>query len=189
MDVIAKEILDFWFIETTPEQKFKRSDEFDKKIEDKFLIYYKKAIKGEYNNWKKDPDECLALIILFDQFSRNLFRSNPKAFEMDIQCSMISKFAIKHDYHKKLPVEKIFFIFLPLMHSENLDDQILCNKLIDIYLKDHTGFKDIKKFAIIHHDIIAEFGRFPYRNKVLGRKNTKKEDEYLSSKHFDFFNI
>jgi len=185
----AKNILDFWFIESTSEEKFTRNDEFDKKIKDNFFDDYKKAILGQYDKWKKSPKECLALIILFDQFSRNLFRSNSKAFAMDTKCVEIVKYAIDNGYHNKLSILQKFFIFLPLMHSEKLEDQILCTQLIDLYLLKHPSYNDIKKFAKIHHDIIKKFKRFPYRNKVLGRQNTIKEDKYLKSNHHDFFNI
>ena len=75
------------------------------------------------------------------------------------------------------------------MHSEELNDQFYCNELIDNYLKDNPQYKEIKKFSKLHKDIIKKFGRFPYRNKVMKRINTKEEDEYLNSNHYDFFNI
>ena len=78
---------------------------------------------------------------------------------------------------------------MPFMHSEKLNDQVYCGKLIDTYLKKYPNYKDIKKYAQLHEDIIKKFGRFPYRNKVLKRKSTKKEQEYLNSVHHDFFNI
>jgi len=189
MNKKAKAILDFWFIKTSPEEKFNRNDEFDKKIKDLFLEDYKKATNNEYDYWQESAEECLALIILLDQFSRNLFRNDPKAFAMDYKTQIIVKNAISKNYHTTLPNNYILFIFLPLMHSEKLEDQLQCNKLIDEYLKDNKNYKEINKFAKIHLDIIKKFGRFPYRNKVLKRKNTKDENNYLSSTHHGFFNI
>ena len=189
MNKKAENILNFWFIEATSEEKFTRNNEFDKKIKNIFLEDYKKAIANKYNNWQNDAKECLALIILLDQFSRNLFRNSPKAFEMDNKARIISKKAIDKKYHETLPKNQILFIFLPLMHSEKLEDQIQCNNLIDNYLKNNSNYNEIKKFAKIHLDIIKKFGRFPYRNKVLKRKNTIEENDYLNSTHHGFFNI
>ena len=189
MNERAKTILDFWFIQTSQEEKFGNNKTFDKKIRDNFFDDYQKAMKNEYDYWHDNAAECLALIILLDQFSRNLFRNNPEAFAMDNKARLVANHAIDKGYCEKLTNDQLIFIFLPFMHSEELKDQIYCGKLIDIYLKDHPLYKEIKKFLKIHHDIINEFGRFPYRNKVLGRENTIKEKEYLKSTHHDFFNI
>ena len=189
MNERAKNILNFWFIESSQEEKFSRNDEFDKKIKDRFFEDYKKAISNDYDYWQNEHNECLALIVLLDQFSRNLFRNNSKAFAMDYKAQIISKKAIDKEYHKTLPNNQIIFIFLPLMHSEELSDQLYCNELIDNYLKDNPNYKEIKKFSKIHLDIVKKFGRFPYRNKVLKRKNTIEENEYLNSTHHGFFNI
>ena len=185
----AKAILHFWFNETKHKERFEKNEAFDQKIRANFFEDYQKAANNEYDNWQDNTNECLALIILLDQFSRNLFRNNHKAFAMDNKARQIARNAIDKGYHQKLPNDKILFIFLPFMHSEELNDQIYCDKLIDTYLKDHPLYKEIKKFSKIHLDIINEFGRFPYRNKVLRRKNTIKEKEYLKSTHHDFFNI
>ena len=189
MNQRARIILDFWFVEASPDEKFKRNDKFDKKIKDLFYKDYNNAITNKYDYWQDSPKECLALIVLLDQFSRNLFRNNPKAFAMDHKAQIITKNAIDKEYHKKLPIKQILFIFLPLMHSEELSDQIYCNELIDIYLKESPNYKEIKKFAKLHHDIIKKFRRFPYRNKVLNRNNTIEENKYLNSTHHGFFNI
>ena len=108
---------------------------------------------------------------------------------MDNKAKKISSVAVKKKYHENLSQNKILFIFLPFMHSEKLSDQVYCNKLIDTYLKKNPSYKDIKKYAQLHEDIIKKFKRFPYRNKVLKRKSTKKEKEYLNSTKYDFFNI
>ena len=185
----AKRILNFWFVETSPKEKFNRNDNFDNKIKNLFFEDYKKAVNNEYDNWQNNVEECLALIILLDQFSRNLFRNNSKAFKMDFKALNIAKKAIEKEYHKILPENQILFIFLPLMHSEDLNDQIFCKKLIDNFLKNNPNYEEIKKFSKIHLDIIKKFGRFPYRNKILNRKNSLEEDEYLKSTHHGFFNV
>ena len=189
MNERAKAILKFWFDESSPEEHFKKNDDFDKKIRNLFEKDYQNAINNKLENWLDNPKTCLALVILLDQFSRNLFRKNSKAFAMDYKALIIAKNAIDKGYHKTLSKNQILFIFLPFMHSEELDDQLLCSKLIDGYLKDNSNYKEIKKFSKIHLDIIKKFGRFPYRNKVLKRENTTEENEYLNTTHYDFFNI
>jgi uncharacterized protein (DUF924 family) len=189
MNERAETILDFWFIQTSPKEKFANDKDFDKKIRDNFFDDYKKAVKNEYDDWRENADECLALIILLDQFSRNMFRNNPKAFAMDKKARLLSQHAIDQGYCEKFTKGQLIFVFLPFMHSEDLSDQVYCGKLIDSYLKHHESYKESKKFSKLHHDIINEFGRFPYRNKVLRRKNTIKETEYLKSTHYGFFNI
>ena len=189
MNERAKIILDFWFVESSPEEQFNSNDDFDKKIKDLFFEDYQNAITNKYDHWQNNAEECLALIILLDQFSRNLFRNNFKAFAMDYKALIIAKNAIDKGYHKILSNNQKLFIFLPLMHSEELNDQLFCSKLIDDYLRDNSDYKEIKKSSKIHLVIIKKFGRFPYRNKVLKRENSIEENEYLNSTHYSFFNI
>ena len=189
MNERAKILLDFWFIQTSQKEKFNHNKEFDNKVKFDFFDDYQKAIKNEYDYWQGSPLECLALIILLDQFSRNLFRNNMKAFAMDYKARLIANYAIDKGYCEELTNDHLIFVFLPFMHSEKIQDQIYCGNLIDTYLKYHSSYKDSKKFSQLHHNIISEFGRFPYRNKVLGRENTTKENKYLKTTHHDFFNI
>ena len=189
MNERAKAILHFWFEQTSHEEKFKKNKAFDQKIRAVFFEDYQKAANNKYDDWQNNTNECLALIIILDQFSRNLFRNNSKAFAMDTKARNIAKKAIDQEYHKKLTQEQIMFFLLPFMHSEKLDDQIYCNKLIHIYFKGHPNFKEAKKYAQIHEDIIKRFGRFPYRNKVLQRNSTNEEKKYLNSTHHGLFNI
>jgi uncharacterized protein (DUF924 family) len=122
MNERTKTILDFWFIQTSQEEKFGNNKTFDKKIRDNFLDDYQKAIKNEYDYWLDNASECLALIILLDQFSRNLFRNNPKAFAMDNKARLVANYAIDKGYCEKLTNDQLIFIFLPFMHSEELKD-------------------------------------------------------------------
>jgi len=122
MNERTKTILDFWFIQTSQEEKFGNNKTFDKKIRDNFLDDYQKAIKNEYDYWLDNASECLALIILLDQFSRNLFRNNPKAFAMDNKARLVANHAIDKGYCEKLTNDQLIFIFLPFMHSEELKD-------------------------------------------------------------------
>ena len=185
----AKAILHFWFNETKYNERFEKNKAFDQKIRANFFEDYQKAANNEYDNWQDNTNECLALIILLDQFSRNIFRNNSKAFAMDTKARNIAKKAVEQEYHKKLTQDQIMFLFLPFMHSEKLSDQIYCVTLINSYFKDHAGYEEAIKYAQIHKDIIKIFGRFPHRNKVLKRISTKKEKEFLKSNYYDFFNI
>ena len=189
MNERAKAILYFWFNETTHKERFKKNEAFDQKIKTRFFEDYQKAVNNEYDNWQNDCDECLALIILLDQFSRNLFRNSGRAFAMDTKAQQIATKAINQGYHNTLLLDQKMFLFLPFMHSEKLSDQIYCGNLINTYFNNHPSYEEAKKFSTLHKNIIREFKRFPYRNKVLGRKSTKKEKEYLNSTHHDFFNI
>ena len=189
MNERAKKIINFWFIQSSQEEKFTRNKVFDKKIKQKFFTDYKKAINNEYNDWQNNAKECLALIIILDQFSRNLFRNNSKAFAMDKKARILSIAAINHDYCKKLSSDEILFIILPLIHSENLNDHNFFYKIFDTYFKNHPKYLEAKKMNSLHTDIIKRFNRYPYRNKVLCRKSTKEEIEYLNSTHHKFFNI
>ena len=171
----AKAILHFWFNETKHKERFEKNEAFDRKIRINFFKDYQKGANNEYDNWQDNTNECLALIILLDQFSRNLYRNNSKAFAMDTKARNIAKKAIEKKYLKKLAQDQIMFIFLPFMHSEKLSDQIYCITLINSYFKDHTDYKETIKYAKLHKDIIETFGRFPHRNKVLNRISTKKE--------------
>ena len=126
---------------------------------------------------------------MLDQFSRNLFRNNAKAFAMDTKAKLIANVAIDQNYIKELATEETLFIILPLIHSEDLSDHTHFYKIFDIYFKNHPKFNEAKKFNNIHTEIIKKFGRYPYRNKVLNRESTDEEIEYLNTTHHKFFNI
>ena len=189
MNERAKKILHFWFDQTSHKERFNKNEAFDQKIRTIFIDDYQKAKNSKYDHWQNNANECLALIILLDQFSRNLFRNNAKAFAMDKKARQIANKAIDQEYHLKLKQDQTMFIFLPFMHSEKLSDQIYCGKLINSYFKKHPNYEDAIKYAQLHENIIRKFGRFPYRNKVLERESTKEEKEYLNSTHHSFFNI
>tara|TARA_Y100001970_G_C14143273_1_gene808405 strand:+ start:195 stop:764 length:570 start_codon:yes stop_codon:yes gene_type:complete len=185
----AKNILKFWFLETSLEQKFIRNDDFDKTIRDLFYNDYNKAASNVYDGWQDNAEDCLALIILLDQFSRNLFRNDPKAFDQDYKARLIANEGIDRGFLNELTPDQIHFFLLPLIHSEDISDHVFCHKLLDTYLNKHKEFKRIKKSWNNHTDPIRKFGRYPHRNKVLKRKNTPAEHEYLNSTNYRFFNI
>lgn len=183
MNKRAEKILNFWFKESTPEDWFKENENFDKKIKNLFLHDYTKAVNNEYDAWQDNPKNCLALIIILDQFSRNLFRNSPKAFEQDYKTRLIVNEAIDRGYLEELDENKNMFLLLPLIHSENLSDHIFGHQLIRTYLNKHKNYKQIKKVWTDHTIPIKKYGRYPHRNKVLGRQSTTEEKKFLNKKN------
>lgn len=171
------DILSFWFEQIQPQQWFQVNEDFDAEIIARFHDDYEKAKDGIYDDWKKDADGCLALILLLDQFPRNMFRGKPEAFSTDGKALVIAKFALSKGFDQLLTPVKRRFMYLPYEHSENLIDQRKCVELFEKMKKDDPlGYE----YAVKHLKVIEKFGRFPHRNKILGRDNTSEEEEYLS---------
>ena len=176
----AKKILNFWFKESLPEELFRQKDSFDKKIKDRLFNDYNKAVINEYDDWQDEPKSCLALIILLDQFSRNLFRNNKKAFEQDHKCRLILNEAIDRGDLEKLDINEKLFFLLPLLHSEEISDHTYVHNLSNVHLKNHPQVVLIKSSWKNHTNVIKKFKRYPHRNKVLGRQSTPEEIEFLN---------
>ncbi len=179
MNKKAQEILDFWFKETPSEKRFKKNESFDQLIREKFLKDYELASANEYDDWQDSSLGCLALVILFDQFSRNMFRDNKKAFEQDHKTRLIVNDAVYAGFLEEMDESQRSFMLLPLIHSEEITDHEMAYYLLDKYLKNHTGLADIKKFWQDHTTAIRKFHRYPHRNKILGRVSTQDEIEFL----------
>ena len=177
MKDIAQDILDFWFEETQPAQWFQVNPEFDNHIKTRFEDAYDKGACGIYDDWKTDSDECLALIILLDQFPRNMYRGTSKAFATDGKALVAAKFALSKGFDQVLTPLKRRFVYLPFEHSENLNDQRKCVELFEKMKKDDPLGYD---YALRHLKVIEKYGRFPHRNKILSRMNTPDEEEYLA---------
>ena len=175
----AQKILDFWFKETPTEKRFKKDSDFDQTIRDRFLNDYELASQNEYDDWQDQPMSALALVILFDQFSRNMFRDDKKAFDQDHKTRLIVNDAVYAGFLDKMDENQRFFMLLPLIHSEEITDHEMAYYLLDKYLKNHSGLKDIKKFWQDHTKAIRKFHRYPHRNKILGRESTIEEIEFL----------
>ena len=176
----AQKILDFWFKETPPKKRFQKHKDFDLLIKEKFLKDYELASTNEYDDWQDSALGCLALVILFDQFSRNMFRDNKKAFEQDHKTRLIVNDAVYAGFLEEMDESQRFFMLLPLIHSEEVTDHDLAHHLLDKYLKDHTGLADIKKIWKNHTVAIKRFHRYPHRNIILGRQSTPEEIEFLN---------
>lgn len=181
----AKRILDFWF--GTPEQAsygkprqiwFIKKPEFDREVEARFLSDYEQAAAGNLDTWKSSPLSCLALILLLDQFPRNMFRGKPQAFATDWQALSTAQYAVAQGYDRELlPVQR-WFVYCPFEHSENLEDQ---NRSVALFqqLSDDPDSADAINYALRHREVILRFGRFPHRNKILERVSTPEEEEFL----------
>ena len=181
MNQRAHKIIDFWFNKTSPEKRFKRDNSFDYEIKINFLEDYNFAKSNEYDDWLNNPKECLALIILLDQFSRNLFRDKKEAFALDQKARLAVNQGVYLGYLEELNFSERLFFLLPLIHSEELIDHERAYKLLDKYLTEHPDIETIKKFWKDHTTAIKKFRRYPHRNKILGRQSTLEEIKFLNS--------
>jgi len=169
-----EEILNFWFKECKPEQWFKKNEDFDQMIKNRFSSAIEDAINGKLDSWEETETGCLALIILLDQFTRNVFRDTPRAFAGDERALALSQLCYNKDYLTNPEIHRRQFMLMPMMHSENLAVQDAALPLF----KKYASKKDYE-YAEKHRDIIARFRRFPHRNVILGRKSSNEELEFL----------
>lgn len=174
--ISAKDILDFWYSDSVRPLWFAKDLLFDKKIYSQFYHAYEKAKSSSLDDGQDSPETALALIIVLDQFPRNMFRDTPQAFSTDPQALKICRKSIKNKLDCRLiPDEQRLFLYMPFMHSENLADQEeglgMFSRLSD------KG--NAHQYAVAHRNIIARFGRFPHRNTILGRTSTPEEIEFL----------
>ncbi len=163
---------------------FGKSPETDREIRKRFGKDLERAGREELEDWKKEPESCLALIVLLDQFPRNIFRGSPKAFAFDEKVRQICRDGLERGFDSELPIFGRLFFYLPLEHSESLDDQERSVALFGALLNDAptektNSFRLVYEYALRHREIIARFGRFPHRNEVLGRPSTPGELEFL----------
>ena len=180
MNSRAQAIIDFWFKDTPSENRFKKDEKFDQLIRKKFLNDYEKASMNEYDDWQDSAMGSLALVILLDQFSRNIFRDDKKAFDQDSKTRLIVHYAIKSDFLKEMDQNQRFFMLLPLIHSEEMFDHEMAYHFLDLYLQEHPDLINIKRFWKNHTKAIKKFNRYPHRNKILGRVSTREEINYLN---------
>jgi uncharacterized protein (DUF924 family) len=187
------DILSFWFGELeggVPSSErlqfwFAAPDGTDALIAEKFGELFRQAVAGELDAWTEAPQGRLAAIILIDQFSRNIHRGSSEAFANDARSLAWCKEGVDRGHDKVLNLAERFFFYLPLEHSESLEDQNRSVACFQQLVDEHDGAaRDYAegglKFAIEHRDIVAQFGRFPHRNRVLGRESTPDELAYLN---------
>ena len=157
----------------------RRTPAFDDEIRERFLATYEAAAAGQLSDWEQSVEGALALLILLDQFPRNMFRGDARAFATDPLARAIAAGAIVRGFDSQVPKELRNFFYLPFEHSEDLADQERC-----IAFNKAAGDAENLKWAEIHADIIRRFGRFPHRNAVLGRSTTPEEQAFLDSGGF-----
>ena len=174
----SQDVLDFWQ-SIGREGWFKRDASVDETIRTRFGALHDEASAHQLDHWIDAPDQALALIIVLDQFSRNMFREDPRAFAQDDHACQMAATALDAGHDKAVSQELRAFFYMPFMHSEKIADQEHCVRLF--HAADNP---DSLKFAIIHRDIIRRFGRFPYRNPALGRHMTRAEQEFLDAGGF-----
>ncbi len=183
----AEEICSFWFGEVRDDKTyfderqslwFAANPQFDQEIAARFARDYQQAAAQQLTEWLHTPQGGLALVILLDQFPRNLFRGNPRAFATDPLARDVAAHLIQTANDRRLlPVERMF-VYLPFMHSENLTHQRQSVALFQ-QLARERDYLDAVPYAIRHKEIIERFGRFPHRNAILGRLPTPEEIEFL----------
>lgn len=185
--VAAADILAFWFGRPgdagygQPRGEWFRKDEgFDEEIRSRFLPGVEAALAGELTAWADDRQGLLALLILLDQFPRNLFRGEAKAFAGDPQARRLAETALGRGWDKPLTAVEKVFVYLPFEHSESLADQERSVALFSALAAEHPGSDGFLDYARRHHEVIVRFGRFPHRNAALGRPSTPEETSYLT---------
>ena len=173
----AGELLDFWVREVGPAGWYGGGDSLDVEIRDRWSDAWACARKGGLESWQASPEGALAYILLTDQFPRNIFRDDPRAFATDRLALHAAGKAIHRRWDLRLPEPERQFFYLPLMHSESQPDQDRCVRLM-ITRMPETGASNLLH-ARAHRQVIRQFGRFPDRNAVLGRGSTGAEAEFL----------
>jgi len=179
--ITENDILDFWFSAEVQPLWFNSTPEFDSEIKRRFEKLWRQVQEDKQANmlaaWAQTPEGVLALSILLDQFPLNMFRGEPSSLKTESLAITIAKQAIHNGFDQLIPHDQLMFLYMPLMHSEALEDQ---NQSIELFSK--AGLSQNMRFAQHHQSLIKRFGRFPHRNAILGRTSTPAEIIYLNSK-------
>jgi len=188
MPDLVSRVLDYWFL--PPDHPghgkaramwFNGTPALDADIARRFGAAIENALRGRYNHLARSPRGALALCLLLDQMTRNVFRGTGRAFAGDARARRIARSALAGSFDRRLPTVQRSFLYMPLHHSESLGDQNRCVGLLWQLYGSGT-----LKYAVGHRDIVARFGRFPYRNAALGRIDTPAEQTYLKGAHQRF---
>jgi len=168
-------ILKFWFEEISPEAWFKKDTAFDDQLKQRFGMLVEQALAGQLDKWADSTEGRLALILLLDQMTRNIYRDTPKAFAGDEMACALSLRAVAEGLVEAEPdVDRRHFLLMPMMHSEDIQVQKQSLPLFKTFTRDMTY-----EYAVKHHDIVERFDRFPHRNNILGRPSIDEEAEFL----------
>ena len=172
--VTKDDVLEFWYMESDPSQWFRKDEHYDSQIRDRFEELVEEALRGEHNDWAENDEGALALIIVLDQFPRNIFRDSARAYSGDALALELSERIVARGTWTQLEPSQKHFLLIPMMHCEDVNVQDAALPLF----QEHTP-RDVYDSALRHRDTIARFGRFPHRNSVLGRDSTDKEEAFL----------
>lgn len=173
-----REIVDFWEA-AGPPKWFSKDEAFDAEIRERFGPAYRAASDGRLDDWETTPLGSLALVILLDQFPRNMFRGTKDVYRTDRKALLLAERAIERGHHEAVGSEMGRFFFLPFQHAEDIAAQDRA-----VALSEAFGNADTVKWARHHRDIVARFGRFPHRNAILGRETTPEEAAFLEESDF-----
>ncbi len=174
----VKDVLAFW-LAAGPDRWFEPDADFDAEIRNRFAATYEDAAAGRLSAWEDWPEGALALLLVLDQFPRNMFRGSARAYATDPLARAVARSAIARGFDQQVVMPQRSFFYLPFEHSEELADQEHA-----VALMHATGDADLLKWAELHADIIRRFGRFPHRNSVLGRATTPEEQAFLDGGGF-----
>jgi uncharacterized protein (DUF924 family) len=178
----SDEVLAFWN-NAGPSKWFAKDPAFDQEIRDRFEALHLQGSRGELEPWASTPEGALALVVLLDQFPRNMYRASAHAFATDPLARHVARRTVEAGDHLKVDPAVRFFLFMPFEHAEDLADQELAISLFK-QLQAETGEPGNLAWAELHRDIIARFGRFPHRNLCLGRESTAEELKFLAEGGF-----
>lgn len=188
-----EEILAFWFGREGEEGYgefreawFLKDPDFDREIRDRFEGVYEEAASGELEDWKEEARSCLALIVVLDQFPRNMFRGDARMYAADGLALAAAWHAVERAYDRELPAFQRMFMYLPFEHSEDLEDQRRSVVLFEGLAGEEPGAMNLTSYAVQHLRIVERFGRFPHRNGILGRETTLEEAEFLEEPDSSF---
>ena len=185
MPADAREVLDFWFDPAHAAYWFDSSEEFDSEIRHRFGGLVKAAASGQLDVWTAEPDRWLALLILLDQFPRNIHRGDARAWASDVKAQRVAVSGLADAFDRRLPPLQRVFAYLPLEHAEDIGLQRYSVALFEalhaqVAVEQRERFGNFLDYARRHREVIARFGRFPHRNAVLGRVDTPQEALYLA---------
>lgn len=177
----SSDILDFWFNVSGQNKWYQKSDEFDalirREFEETALQLAGEVSRKVPHNWEANVDGALAVIIALDQFPRNMYRGTKAAFAWDPLSLGAAKRLVAKNHDLKIALDRRAFVYMPYMHSENIEDQDSCVSLVDQRLESENTLHHAKE----HRKVIARFGRFPHRNEILGRATTASETTFLET--------
>ncbi len=175
------DIIHFWFSELTPQDWWKKDEQFDQSIKDRFGSIHDAAIGLELYSWRETAKGCLAEVIVLDQFSRNIYRNQPQSFAYDGIALALAQSAIDRGMDQALSTTEKSFLYMPYMHSESLVIHDVAVRLFD-----QPELENTLSYEHRHRDIIQRFGRYPHRNHILGRESTPEEIAFLATENSSF---